>query len=67
LDLIGKQRDAFDEACEANKHGCGSPEGTSGGAWDHCVGVAGLVDALLFLGEVVCPVVGKVAVGADRA
>src|ERR1035437_9071388 len=38
-----------------NSYGCGSPEGTSGGLRDDVVGVAGSVNASLFLAEVVAP------------
>ena len=44
--------------------GCGSPAGTSGCRWQHCVEVAALVDAPLLLAEVVGPVVVPVAVGS---
>jgi putative transposase len=44
--------------------GCGSPEGTSGGLRDDVVGVAGSVDASLFLAEVVAPVGVEVVVAA---
>src|SRR5450756_892433 len=39
--------------------GCGSSGGTSRCLWDDVLGVAGLVDAVTFLGEVVAPVSSK--------
>jgi hypothetical protein len=47
--------------------GCGSSGGTSRCLWDDVLGVAGLVDAVTFLGEVVAPVVVEVAVAGDGA
>ena len=46
----------------AISYGCGSSEGTSCGSWNGAVEVAGLVDALLFLTEVPCPIGVEVAV-----
>ena len=51
----------------AKSFGCGSSGRTSRGLWDDVLGVAGLVDAVTFLGEVVVPVVVEVAVAADGA
>src|SRR5664280_3469172 len=50
-----------------NSVGCGSSGGTSRCLWDDVLGVAGLVDAVTFLGEVVAPVVVEVAVAGDGA
>src|ERR1035437_949138 len=46
------------------RYGCGSSEGTSCGLRNSVVDVAGLVDASLFLVEVVAPVGLEVAVAA---
>src|SRR5664279_3085111 len=47
--------------------GCGSSGGASRRVRNDVAGVAGLVDAVAFLGEVVAPVVFEVAVAAKRA
>ena len=50
--------------------GCGSSEGTGcdvSCGWDGVVVVAGFVDVVVFLGEVVAPVLLEVAVGFDGA
>lgn len=60
-------RAAFGSELDTNALGCGSSGGTSRGLWDDVLGVAGLVDAVTFLGEVVVPVVVEVAVAADGA
>ena len=51
--------------CSPISHGCGSSEGTLCGLRNGVVGVAGLVDALLFLGEVVTPVGVEVVVAVE--
>src|SRR5664280_3226499 len=51
----------------AESIGCGSSGGTSRCLWEDVLGVAGLVDAVTFLGEVVAPVVVEVAVAGDGA
>ena len=57
----------FGHDISGKRIGCGSSGGTSRGLWDDVLGVAGLVDAVTFLGEVVVPVVVEVAVAADGA
>jgi len=58
------QRTSRIRLCLGKSLGCGSPEGTSCGLRNGVVGVAGLVDASVFLGEVVAPVRLEVAVAA---
>src|SRR5664280_2525516 len=67
LDLRLFRRSVFTEQVPFNSIGCGSSGGTSRCLWDDVLGVAGLVDAVTFLGEVVAPVVVEVAVAGDGA
>jgi hypothetical protein len=48
-------------------NGCGSSGGASRRTRDDVAGVAGLVDVVAFLGEVVAPVVFEVVVAVKRA
>src|SRR5664279_6284206 len=56
---------AFHTRLFGMSNGCGSSGGTSCGSWNGAVEVAGLVDALLFLTEVPCPVGVEVAVAVE--
>src|SRR5664280_566311 len=68
-DLSGPRwrRPASLEPPRSISFGCGSSGGASRRVRNDVAGVAGLVDAVAFLGEVVAPVVFEVAVAAKRA
>src|SRR5664279_4595960 len=59
------RRDEAEALLGVEPFGCGSSGGTSCGSWNGAVEVAGLVDALLFLTEVPCPVGVEVAVAVE--